>query len=284
MEGMSLIDVFGSYNSWKIDEKTWFINFMNGSQNMYLLEGNDKALLIDTGFGAGNLREYVEKLTDKPIVVVNTHFHPDHSAGNGEFREVHMQEGALIDAPSICGSDIILFDLNKLPYPNYKKIFVEDGFVFELGDRDVEVIITKPAHCNSSIFLLDKKHKMFFTGDEIEAAQVNLFDNSYNPDLVYDVKERIFNFKENMLKVKENQEHICYLLPNHNGFPISLTYVDCFIELVDEIYKGNALIEDKLNHKYIEMDPRADKLCRVRWKDASIFIEKEELLKVYNIA
>ena len=34
---------------------------------MYLLEGDEKALLIDTGYGAGNLREYVEKLTSKPI-------------------------------------------------------------------------------------------------------------------------------------------------------------------------------------------------------------------------
>ena len=34
---------------------------------MYLLEGDEKALLIDTGYGAENLREYVEKLTSKPI-------------------------------------------------------------------------------------------------------------------------------------------------------------------------------------------------------------------------
>ena len=75
--------IFGTYVPWEAKKGTWFINFMNGSQNIYLLEGKEKAMLIDTGWGAGNLRACVEKLTDKPLIVVNTHFHPDHSAGNG---------------------------------------------------------------------------------------------------------------------------------------------------------------------------------------------------------
>jgi len=65
-----LKQIFGSYTAWKADDATWFINFMNGSENMYLLEGDEKALLIDTGYGAGNLRAFVETLTDKPVLVV----------------------------------------------------------------------------------------------------------------------------------------------------------------------------------------------------------------------
>ena len=65
---------------------------------MYLLEGDEKALLIDTGYGAENLREYVEKLTSKPILVVNTHYHPDHAAGNGEFEAVYMNRNYRVDA------------------------------------------------------------------------------------------------------------------------------------------------------------------------------------------
>jgi len=45
----SLEQIFGSYVAWQAKEGTWFINFMNGSENMYLLEGEEKALLIDTG-------------------------------------------------------------------------------------------------------------------------------------------------------------------------------------------------------------------------------------------
>jgi len=104
--------IFGSYMSWKMNEDTRIINFMNGSQNMYLLEGNDRALLIDTGWGAGNLREYVEKLTAKPIFVINTHGHLDHSGGNGEWEEVMMLPGGEADLFTCCRCP---FDVSKLP-------------------------------------------------------------------------------------------------------------------------------------------------------------------------
>lgn len=89
----TLEQIFGTYMSWKIDDTTWVINFMNGTENMYLLEGEEKALLLDTGYGAGNLRPYVERLTEKPVIVANTHYHPDHSGGNGEFEEVYVSRG-----------------------------------------------------------------------------------------------------------------------------------------------------------------------------------------------
>ena len=73
-----LLDIFASYTSWKYNEDTWIINFMDGSQNMYLLEGDEKALLIDTGWGSGTLRPYVERLTQKPVQVILTHGHLDH--------------------------------------------------------------------------------------------------------------------------------------------------------------------------------------------------------------
>lgn len=283
MDGMNLTEIFGSYNSWKLDEKTWCINFMNGSQNMYLLEGDEKALLIDTGFGAGNLKEYVETLTKKPLLVFNTHFHPDHSAGNGEFPEVYMSEGAKIDELSVTESFIIPFDLKAMPHPDYKKIFIKEGFVFELGNRNVEVLDVLPAHSNSSLFLIDKKHRMFFTGDDMESQQVLMFDNSNNPKAPYEVNERLMNFKHNLLRIKSFFEDFDYLLPNHNGFPISKSYVDTFIELIDGIFRGYIKPDEKLNHKYLEMDPKADRLCRIRWNDVSIFMEREEFLKVKQI-
>ena len=76
--------------AWKLDSKTWIIQFMNGTEYMYLLEGDEKALLLDTGYGTGTLRAFVENLTDKPVIVANTHYHPDHAGGNGEFEKVYM--------------------------------------------------------------------------------------------------------------------------------------------------------------------------------------------------
>lgn len=280
MNQPSLEEIFGAYMAWKLDDTTWCINFMNGTQNIYLLEGEEKALLLDTGYGTGNLHEFVDKLTDKEILVANTHFHPDHSAGNGEFEKVFLSKGAEIDAPSVNG--FCPFDLGKLPYPNYEKAYIGEGDKIELGGRTIEVLEALPAHCNSSLFFLDRGHRMFFTGDEMEAAQVLMYDNSNNPDAPYNVKERLDNFYKNNKRIQELSDEYDYLLPNHNGVVIAKSYVQEFIELVEHIYAGDAVIEDKLNHKFIEMDPKARELCRVRYKHASIFIKKALLMEVYG--
>ena len=60
-------------NTYKIDE--------SGVANCYLLIGEERALLIDTGCGAGNLKEAVLKLTQKPLLGALTHRHPDHAGG-----------------------------------------------------------------------------------------------------------------------------------------------------------------------------------------------------------
>jgi len=280
MQQPSLKEIFGSYTAWKLDDTTWCIHFMNGTQNLYLLEGEEKAILLDTGYGTGTLYAFVQGLTDKEIIVANTHFHPDHSGGNGEFEKVFVSKGAEMDAPTVNAPGP--FDLSKLPHPNYEKIYVGEGDKIELGGRTIEVLDALPAHCNSSLFFLDRGHRMFFTGDELEAAQVLIFDNSKNPHSPYNVKERLDNFYKNNKKIQELSGEYDYLLPNHNGVVIAKSYIQEFIELVEHIYAGDAVIEDKLHHKFIEMDPKAPELCRVRYKHASIFIKKALLMDVYG--
>lgn len=282
MQGPPLEMIFGNYMAWKLDEKTWIISFMEGSEFIYLLEGEEKALLLDTGYGIGHLRDFVEKLTDKPIIVANTHFHPDHSAGNGEWEEVLVSPGWEIDAPSVNNPGAGPVDLSSLPYPHYRKTVVHDGDRIELGGRSVKVLEALPAHCNSSLFFVDEGHRMVFSGDEFESHQTIMYDNSCNPDAPYHVEKRIENLRLNALRLKEIVSEGWYLLPNHNGTPISLAYLDGYIRLADEIFAGEAVIEDKLNHRFIEMDPKAPELCRVRSDDVSIFIKKKELMKIYG--
>ena len=55
-----------------------------------LLVGERKAALIDTGCGIGNLRQAVEEVTNKPVIVINTHTHVDHLGSNRQFDEIAM--------------------------------------------------------------------------------------------------------------------------------------------------------------------------------------------------
>ena len=116
----SLDEIFGNFIPYKITPDTWVLNFMDGSENLYLLEGDEKALLMDTGWGSGNILPLVKHLTDKELIVVNTHFHPDHAGANGYFEQVYVSQHYKLDEPSVTGT-FGPFDLSAMPYPNYQK-------------------------------------------------------------------------------------------------------------------------------------------------------------------
>lgn len=277
----SLRSIFGNYHAWMAAPGTWFISFMNGSQNMYLLEGSEKALLIDTGYAMGNLKEFVLQLTDKPVEVINTHFHPDHAGGNGEWEWVYVHEDWEKDALSVLHT---AGDLAALPYPDYKKVPVKNGDVIELGGRPVEILSLKQCHCNSELYLLDRTEKMLFMGDEIDSSQVLLFDNSNNPELEaqFVTASVLKNYRDNLNAVKELDPKYDWLLPCHNGAPLDKSYLDDFILLVDGVFSGDTEICEKLAHPFIEMDPKAGRLVRIRRGKASAFVFKDQLMDVYG--
>ena len=281
MDREQMIEIFGNYFTWMAKPGTWIISFMNGTENIFLLEGEEKALLIDTGYAIGNLRDFVEKITDKPIIVVNTHFHPDHAAGNGEWKEVMVSEDWKMDETSM---DETVGDMNALPYPDYKKILLKTGDEIDLGGRIIKVFKAKDAHCHSHLYFLDTKERIFFMGDEMDAWQVLLFENSHNPELeaIEDLDKILTNYKSNLELAKSLDSEYDWLMGNHNGVVFDKSYIDDFLELVEGIYTGKTVICDSLEHKYIEMNPMSKTLCRLRHKKASVFVRRALLDKIYG--
>lgn len=55
-----------------------------------LVVGSRRALLFDTMSGIGNLPALIRSITPLPLVVVNSHGHFDHLAGNYHFPTVHL--------------------------------------------------------------------------------------------------------------------------------------------------------------------------------------------------
>lgn len=76
------------YTVVQLGKDTWMIRSM--MVQMFLIAGEKQAMLLDTGVGMGDLKAQVEKLTDKPVIVVNTHGHVDHAGGNFQFDEVWL--------------------------------------------------------------------------------------------------------------------------------------------------------------------------------------------------
>jgi len=281
MDQEQLEQIFGHYTSWLANPGTWVISFMNGTQFLFLLEGTEKAMLIDTGYAVGNLRRYVEQLTDKPVVVVNTHFHPDHSGGNGEWEEVMISEDYQLDVPSIQKT---MGDINALPHPDYKVIPLHDGDEIDLGERVIKVFKAANAHCHSHVYFLDTGERILFMGDEMDSWQVMLYENSQNPDLEEkeDLDVILQNYRKNLLLAKSLDAQYDWLVGNHNGFVFDKSYLDDFLGLVDGVYTGETLVCERLEHPFVEMDPVAETLARLRFRKASAFVRKALLEKIYG--
>jgi hydroxyacylglutathione hydrolase len=252
-----------NYRHWRVDDSTVFVTMLGGTQYLYLLEGRERALLIDTGWGCGPLRKYVERLTGKPIVVVDTHGHPDHVGGNGWWPEVHIHADAVAD---IAGFPP-LPERRELPWPAYTKVLVGESFVFDLGGREVEVIEI-PAHASGSIALLDRRTKMLFSGDEIEAGQVLLFD--YHTNARTALMTMAEKHLDNMLRLKSRQADFSFICPGHNGGPIACSHIDDFIELDRAILEDRQQVASRLNHWYLSRLPFGGELRRASYGKASI--------------
>jgi glyoxylase-like metal-dependent hydrolase (beta-lactamase superfamily II) len=128
---------------WRLDE--------HGNVNMYLVVGKKKAMLIDTGCGEPGLEAAVRSVTDLPLVVVNTHGHSDHAAGNRFFPVVHVHPKDSRVARYYAGAMAVVDD-------------AVEGTSFDLGGRSLRVIEV-PGHTRGSICLLDEANRMIFTGD-----------------------------------------------------------------------------------------------------------------------
>ena len=79
----------------QIAEDTYAYSEGMNQTNVYLLIGEERAVLIDTGNGLLQLDEAVSKITDKPVFVINTHGHYDHIGGNRFFEEAWVPKPSL---------------------------------------------------------------------------------------------------------------------------------------------------------------------------------------------
>lgn len=159
----------------KIDNDTIVIGEPKSSQyNLsYLIIGKNGAILYDTGTGKRSdgvkpISEVVKKYTDRPIRVVLSHFHFDHTGGVDEFGGV-----AMIDLPYIRTKTkegdyrISALESAGTQRPLLKVIdWIKPNDIIELGDRKIQFLHT-PGHAPESITLIDSKRKYAFTGDLI---------------------------------------------------------------------------------------------------------------------
>ena len=132
---------------------------------MFLLFGNDRAILFDTGATRSPeffpLRQTVDRLIsqwlnyhprqDYSLVVAHTHLHRDHFEADPQF----------IDRPStvIVGKSL----KDTIEFYGFQN-WPQDQVTFDLGERELQVIAT-PGHEEAEISIYDPYTQILFTGD-----------------------------------------------------------------------------------------------------------------------
>ena len=104
--------------------KTWCLSEFK-LVNAFLVEGEEKAALIDTGCGIGDIAGIVRELTDKPLVILITHGHHDHI---GDTVSIAKRTGCLV----ICNPEIESY-LHKKGVTNTHGMNIGGAYQFDFG-------------------------------------------------------------------------------------------------------------------------------------------------------
>lgn len=160
----------------KVTEHIWCVRGV-GDACMYYIEGKDKGILVDTAYGVGDLKGYIESTWAQPYEVVITHGHADHANGIGQFSSVYMNhlDIDLYYTKTDIGLRRTMLkrtvsDIDTVPDEEFTPIFkgsfveLEEGMKFALGGVEVEVY-SAPGHTKGMMVLLVKEDRTMLFGD-----------------------------------------------------------------------------------------------------------------------
>lgn len=270
------------YRSEKINEKMTAIRSMTG-EIMYLVEGKEKAVLVDTCLGVGHLRKFVENLTDKPITVLLTHGHVDHALGAPEFDEVYMNsadievyekmsplEERIGYIQANLGGNLPAFteeDYVKPSPADFKKL--TDGQSFDLGGVHIEVYAL-PGHTHGTMVMLIPEDRALILGDACNNSTFLFDENSLS----------VNEYRENLIQVKEKLEgryDTTYLC--HHVMTASKEMLAHVIEVCDEVLAGKVddIPFDFMGHHAFVAKKANERFERVDGGEGNIIYDKEKL-------
>lgn len=153
----------------------------------YLIEGADRACLVDTCNGIGDLGTFVASKTKLPLTVILSHGHADHIGGAGFFDNVYMNHA---DMPILKAhkerafrKDIIkMVHLTELGEGAFKEVSedrignIGADMTLELGGVAVD-LLSVPGHTPGSLCALIGEDRTLIVGDACD-DNILLFDSA----------------------------------------------------------------------------------------------------------
>ena len=232
---------------WQLRDGIWsFLSTSPGTGGdawMHLIIGPERALLVDTGFGIGDLKALVEEITDNPYDVVNTHCHGDHTLGNFQFDRVYCHE---YDADSIRAQMDPAAQARFVPKEGayykaedvvkvrpYEVVGVPHGYIFDLGGGHEVELFHLPGHAPGGCGLLDKKNRILFSGDAVVSSP-GLICGAVR-DAAHAQACTIRAFHDRLAELCERIGEFDVLYPGHNFLEYPAQAVEDMRQLCSEV-------------------------------------------------
>lgn len=207
----------------------------------YLIVGDKEAILLDAGWGYGDLKAVVESITDLPITLVLSHGHPDHIGSAAQFETAYLNDRDLAMIES--QSDV---DLRRRLMLNYEAAdFVEDPDLWVAARTEPYLSLTEetifdlggvtfqpydlPGHSAGSMVFIVPEERIAIFGDAISHPTLMFFDNSST------VREHY----EALVEFSSYSDLYDRVLVNHETYEIDKIVLDNNMALAKSILEGN---------------------------------------------
>ena len=186
-----------------------------GMVRCFLIVGDQRALLLDTGAAPCDLLSMIRSVTDLPLTVLQTHGDGDHTANSGLFEHIYAHPAE--------------FDVIRRFRPELtaKLHPITEASSFDLGGRVLQVI-EAPGHTPGSICLLDRTSRILFSGDTL----------SYGPVFLFGEHRNIHTYRKTLEKL-QILGGFDTIYPCHNTCPVSLTVIPALMAAVDGALDGS---------------------------------------------
>ena len=205
-----------AYESIPLGKDFWAIQ--DGNVRMYLMNTAEQAVLVDTGYGTGDLRSLTEELTGKTPVVIHTHSHGDHTSANGQFHEFYISEGDLEEIRPQCPEDAVIH-------------VIRGGDILRFGDLELEVLDIH-GHTPGAVAYLDRGNRRLFSGDSF-AKDFPVYMQFPGQD--------IQAYLDAMLRMQTLQNAYDRICPMHGALEVPKEYMETTIRCARSILDGTAV-------------------------------------------
>ncbi len=220
--------------------------------NYYVAIGKEVSAVIDTGMGYGTIIDEIKEITDKSLLVLITHGHPDHCGGAYAFDEIHMHPADENIAKEMYTHEFREYYADSrvperfpgeghaeaikatipVTTPPFAYTPLTDGQFFDLGDRVLETIHT-PGHSDGSVCFLDRKNRLLFSGDTVNRSIIIFGEHEVD-------YQAIETFRKSLKKLWEYESYFDYLVVGHDDPLLDKNMIQKYLHITEALLEQGA--------------------------------------------